>query len=220
MKVFVSFSGGKESTLALFQAMRMGLEPQFLLTMFDTKGKRTRGHGLSMTFLEAQADALGIPLLYGKASWNTYEEVFKGLLKGLRAQGIEGGVFGDIYLDEHRQWVERVCSQAGFRAFLPLWGWAPERVYREFVSNGFKAVIVELCRKRLPESLLGRLLDEETLGLFANYGVDPCGEKGEYHTVVIDGPIFGKRIEITGTRLRRRGGRSRLEIIDFIVRAK
>ncbi len=220
MKVFVSFSGGKESTLALFQAMRMGFEPRFLLTMFNSKGKKTRAHGLSMAFLAAQADALGIPLLYGRASWRNYEKVFVKLLKRLKAQGIEGGVFGDVYLGEHRQWVERVCSQADLRAFLPLWGWTPERVYMELIGNGFRAMIVELCTEYLPESLLGRFLDEEILELFVNHGVDPCGEKGEYHTAVIDGPIFRKRIKIIKTRLRRRGGRSRLEIIDFVSEDK
>jgi len=203
MKVFVSFSGGKESVYALYHGKRMGLDPRVLLTMLNTKGTRTRGHGLRRKFIEAQAEAIGLPLVSGRASWSTYEEVFKGILRRLKGQGIEGGIFGDLYLEEHRQWVERVCSEVGMKAFLPLWGVPPEEVYKGFIGEGFQARIVALRDGLLPKDLLGRILDLELLQIFSQAGVDPCGEKGEYHTVVLDGPIFKKKVEVISANIRK-----------------
>lgn len=215
MKVFVSFSGGKESTYALYRSIQMGLEPKVLLTMFNTKGTRTRGHGLRRELVEAQAESLGLPLVHGRATWGTYEEAFKRILRRLKEEGIEGGVFGDLYLEGHRQWVERVCSEVGMVAFEPLWGIPPEEVYRGFVGEGFRAVVVALKDGLLPGDVLGRTLDEELLGTFLGAGIDPCGEKGEYHTVVLDGPIFKKKLEITKAKVRKNKENLVLDVEGF-----
>lgn len=220
MKVFVSFSGGKESIYALHQGEKMKLEPKVLLTMFNTKGTRTRGHGLRRAVIEAQATAIGLPLICGRASWTTYERVFKRILRRLKGQGIEGGIFGDLYLEEHREWVERVCSEVGLRAFLPLWGVPPEEVCRGFIAEGFKAVIIAIKDGLLPKDLLGRPISLELLEVFLGAGVDPCGERGEYHTVVLDGPIFNKQLEIKKANIRKLGANFILDVEGFEIHPK
>lgn len=219
MRVFVSFSGGKESVFALYQALKKKIKVEALLTMFNTKGTRTRGHGLKVEFLKAQAEALGFPLIGGKGSWNSYESSFKNLLKKLKKNGIEGGVFGDIYLEEHKKWVERVCSEMGLFPFLPLWGRDPKEVFEDFIRTGFKALIISL-QPPIPEDLIGKELNLQMLETFNQLHIDPCGEKGEYHTAVLDGPIFKKKLEICKSKVVKIKGKLRLEIEEFALKEK
>ena len=121
-KVFVSWSGGKDSSLAFHKAKLAGLTPSYLLNMITQDGSRSRTHGLAREVLSLQAEAIGIPLIQRKTSWESYEDNFKKTVLQLKERGIEGGVFGDIDLDEHRAWVERTCKEIGLRPYLPLWG--------------------------------------------------------------------------------------------------
>lgn len=203
MKAFVSFSGGKESVFALFYALRHGVKPVVLLTMMNSKGTRTRGHGFNKGLIMAQAQALGIPALFANASWKRYEEVFKMTLRRLKADGVKVGVFGDLYLEEHRQWVEKVCSEVGFEPILPLWGRDPEGLLKEFLSLGFKAILVAIKDPRIPREFLGRTLDEGLITNLKEIGIDPCGERGEYHTLVVDGPLFSKSLYLKASKKRK-----------------
>ena len=119
---FVSWSGGKDCCLVLHQALQEGLEIKYLANMLTEDGAHSRTHGLSSEVLDLQSRALGIPLLQRRATWDGYEEEFKRLLGSLKLEGIDDGVFGDIDMDEHREWVERVCRAEGVTAHLPLWG--------------------------------------------------------------------------------------------------
>src|SRR3990170_4628325 len=110
MRVFVSWSGGKDSCLALHRAMHNGLEIGFLFTMLSEDGSMSASHWLRKEVLDVQADALGVPIVYGKLSNRTYEEEFKKIFGDQKTQGVQGGVFGDINLQGHRDWVERVCG--------------------------------------------------------------------------------------------------------------
>lgn len=219
MKVFVSFSGGKESVFALYQGLKEGLEIEALLTMFNTTGLRTRGHALKADFLKAQAEALGFPLIMGKSSWNSYERVFKSILKRLKRKGLEGGIFGDIYLEEHKEWVQRVCSEVGLLPFLPLWGKDPRDVFEDFVRSGFKAIIISL-QPPIPKYFIGKELTLQMLETFNQLQMDPCGERGEYHTAVLDGPIFKKKLEIRKSKVVKVKEILRLEIEEFVIRKK
>ena len=219
MRLFSSFSGGKESCLALWKATQGGHRIECLFTMFNTTGARTRGHGLRGELLEAQAEAMGMELLAGRASWRGYEAAFKRAMALLKRRGLQGGVFGDLWLEEHREWVERVCSEAGMEALLPLWGKIPEEVLKEFLAEGFFAVIVSV-KEGLPQRWLGKPLDASFLEEVKALGIDPCGERGEYHTVVLDGPIFRRRLEILEAKPMRHKGMLFLEILDFTVRDK
>ena len=219
MKVFVSFSGGKESVFALYQGLKEGLQIEALLTMFNTTGLRTRGHALKADFIKAQAEALGIPLIIGKSSWNSYERIFKNILKRLKRKGLEGGIFGDIYLEEHREWIQRMCSKVGLLPFLPLWGKDPKDVFEDFVRSGFKAIIISL-QSPIPENLIGKELNLHMLKTFDQLPIDPCGERGEYHTAVLDGPIFKKKLEICKSKVIKAKHKIRLEIEEFVLREK
>ena len=144
-----SWSGGKDSCLALYRAMQAGAEARFLLSMLREDGARSRCHGLEPAVLEAQAASLGIPLITRAASWDEYESVFADTLQELEATGVRAGVFGDIDLEEHRLWEEKVCGAAGLRAHLPLWKSNRLELLSEFIDLGFEASIVATNAEKL-----------------------------------------------------------------------
>ncbi|MBU4259853.1 MAG: diphthine--ammonia ligase [Proteobacteria bacterium] len=193
---FCSWSGGKDSCLALYHAINNGGMAKYLLTMLNKDGSRTRSHGLSENVIKAQAASLGIPLVVGCSSWDDYEKVFVSAILEFKQGGIEYGVFGDIDLDEHLQWVERICSSAHLQAYEPLWKRSRMDLLEEFLDLGFRATIVSVKKSVLDKSFLGCSLSRKMVALLQKTGVDPSGEKGEYHTVVTDGPIFSAPINL------------------------
>lgn len=187
---FCSWSGGKDACLALYLAMREGGVPRCLVTMEYEDGGASRGHRLPIALVAEQASSIGIPLITRKTSWEGYEPAFLSILEGLRQEGVEAGVFGDIDLEEHREWVSRVCSSVDMDACLPLWGKSRSELAGELLGAGFKATIVAVREDALDRRFLGRTLDEALIEEFTGLGIDVSGEAGEYHTVVTDGPIF------------------------------
>ena len=209
---FSSWSGGKDSCLALYKAIQQGGRPRCLLTMFEGDGSRSKSHGLPLGVIEAQAKALSIPSLVGSASWGEYEEVFLARLADLKEQGLNDGVFGDIDLVPHRQWVEKVCGKHGVTPHLPLWQRGRRELLGDFIDSGFVAVIVVVKDDRLDASFLGRQLDWQTVSDLENAGVDACGEEGEYHTVVSGGPIFSNDLNVKYGDVVHNEGYSFLEV--------
>ncbi len=194
---FVSWSGGKDSCLAMHRHIAAGAgKPTALVTTFVEEGDRTRGHHLSSTVLETQAAALGVPLIARPTSWAEYTAVFADTMRELVATGVTEGVFGDIDLDAHREWVETVCGTTGVRAFEPLWLEPRAKLLDDFLGAGYEAVVVALRPAQLDPALLGRTLDASLIAEFEAAGIDACGEEGEYHTVVVDGPGFAHRVEL------------------------
>ena len=193
---FCSWSGGKDSALALFKAIQADYEPKKLLNMLSEKGKKSRSHNLSLSVLEAQAEALNISLETRRASWDEYEETFIEALKDFNKEGIKTGVFGDIDLEGHREWEEKVCKKAGLEAFLPLWQKKREDLLNEFIDVGFKTMIIVVNEEYLDKKYLGKIIDKDLIKEFNEIGIDPSGENGEYHTVVLDGPLFNKKLEV------------------------
>lgn len=185
-----SWSGGKDSCLALDRAKRAGLEPVALFTMFTEGGERSRSHGLTHAVLRAQAESLGLRLFTNNASWAEYEGVFVDAWREFRLRGISTGVFGDIDGDAHREWVLRICEEAGMRALQPLWHEERRLLLEEFLERGYRAVVIAVRDGVLDRSFLGRVLDRELVAELERLGVDPSGENGEYHTVVTEGPLF------------------------------
>jgi diphthine-ammonia ligase len=201
MRVFASWSGGKECALATYKAISQGHKVLYLVNFISEDGERSRSHGIRAGVLALQAEAIGIPLIQVKTSWENYEENFKTVVRELKDKGIEGGVFGDIDLQEHRDWVERVCGEIGIKAFLPLWQVRPEELIDEFLRLEFKAMVVAT---RLEEGLLGKVLDKALVRRIVKLGSHPCGESGEYHTFVTAGPIFRRALKVAkGERERR-----------------
>ncbi|MFA5761819.1 MAG: diphthine--ammonia ligase [Dehalococcoidales bacterium] len=197
-KAFVSWSGGKDCCLACFKAMNDGLDVRFLLNMATEDGMRSRSHGLSKEVLEMQAQAIDLPLIQRMTSWNDYEQEFSKVLLELKEQGVTDGIFGDIDLDEHRLWVERVCQEYGITPHLPLWAQDQSALLREFIDSGFKALIVAVDASVMGEEWLGRVVDANLVVDLEKAGnITPCGEAGEYHTLVIGGPLFKKDLEVS-----------------------
>jgi len=193
--VFSSWSGGKDSALALYRALKDFKEVEkvdILFTMFDENCERTRAHGLPKSLIKAQAESIGAKSVIRCASWESYEGEFLKFLEEYAKGGI--GIFGDIDLQEHRDWVERVCGTYNVKALEPLWLEKREKLLEEFLNFGFKAIIVAV--KNGLEDLLGLdLHNRETIRRIEKLGVDLSGENGEYHTFVYDGPIFKKPVD-------------------------
>jgi uncharacterized protein (TIGR00290 family) len=141
-RFFTSWSGGKDAYLALRRATAAGGRPAALVCMLHEDGSASRGHGLPLALLRAQADSLGIPLVTRCTTWDDYEATLVSLLHELRDQGVEAGVFGDIDLQAHRDWVENVCEVCGLDCHLPLWQEPRRRLLDEFLGAGGCATIV------------------------------------------------------------------------------
>jgi diphthine-ammonia ligase len=188
--VYSSWSGGKDSAYALHLAISAGARPGLLLTMLTEDGRRSRSHGLSRELLAAQADAVGVPLHVESTSWAGYEDAFVRAVRRAVSHGSTTGVFGDIDIQPHRDWVERVAGLGGSTALLPLWRTDRAKLMRDLLDAGFVPVLVAVRDGQLPPELLGQPIDHAMLDRFARAGVDLAGENGEYHTVVVDGPLF------------------------------
>lgn len=208
----VSWSGGKDSALALLRALEAGGRPLALLNMLDETGTRSRSHGLRPEILGAQAAALGLPLWTARASWTSYGREFTALLARAADAGAESVVFGDIDLQDHRDWEEGVCAAAGLRAALPLWQEPRRALVEEGLSRGLRARIVAVREDALPPGLLGRVLDPALLDEIERLGADACGEHGEYHTVVVDGPGFLAPLRLHAGDVHREGGVATLDL--------
>jgi uncharacterized protein (TIGR00290 family) len=189
-----SFSGGKDSCLALWRAQQLGLDVHSLLVMFEENGGRSRSHALPADLLSRQAEALGLELVMRQASWSDYERVFTEALREFKTRGFGAAVFGDIDLQAHRDWEEKVCSAAGIEAVLPLWHRARPELAREVIDSGFRAVVVCVDSRFLTDEFCGREYDASFIADLPQ-DVDVCGENGEFHTFVYDGPNFRKPVE-------------------------
>ncbi len=223
-QVFTSWSGGKDSCFACYQAAASGLKVRYLVNMITEDGKRSWIHGLSTELLQMQSQAIGIALVQRQSTMATYETDFKDVILALKKDGVKGGVFGDIDLEEHRAWVERICQQVEITPHLPLWGLAQEKVLRDFIGLGFRAIIVVAKADLFGEEWLGRAVD---LGFLSHLSelkqtrdIQLCGEAGEYHTLVTDGPLFNQRLEILETNKVLREGYWFLDILKSELRTK
>lgn len=196
-KVIASWSGGKDSCLACVTAIPQGHDVRYLLNFISQEYQRVRFHGTEARLIQLQAEAIGLPLLQKETTPDGYEEEFKEAVSTLIPDGVEGMVFGDIYLEEHKEWTERVCRDLGIEAISPLWGREPEAVLLEFMGAGFEATVVSAQADLFDEGWVGRTVDRHLLRYLKENDIEVCGENGEYHTFVTDGPAFRQRIEIS-----------------------
>jgi uncharacterized protein (TIGR00290 family) len=178
--------------------MRDGYSVRSLLHFVSRDTRRGCSHGIESRLIQAQARAIGIPLVQKEVNpdMKDYEKELKSAAAELKKQGIGGVVFGDIYLDEHRQWVERVCAEAGIFPLEPLWKLPADGLLKEFIDLGFKAVVVSAKADLFGKDFVGKVMDAEMLDTLKNRNICPCGENGEFHTFVVDGPIFKEKIAI------------------------
>ncbi|CAM3924262.1 diphthine--ammonia ligase [Mesobacillus zeae] len=195
-KFITSFSGGKDSVLALYKAMQVG-EAVGLIVMMEEEGKRSRSHGMPPELILAQAKSIGLPVYTGVASWTNYEKVFTHLLENAKNQGAEVLVTGDLDMPAHGCWHEKVTKNAGLKLGMPLWKMNHREAVEEFINLGFVTIIVTInLSLGMREDDLGRTLTHEYVKELEARAIDPCGEGGEFHTTVIDGPIFKHPIPV------------------------
>jgi uncharacterized protein (TIGR00290 family) len=124
-----------------------------------------------------------------------YEDEFRKRLTSFRQCGLSHAVFGDIDIEPHRQWIERLCNESGFQSHLPLWKESRKNIINEFINASFKAIIVMVNTTKMPEEFLGRTIDHVLIAELEDLGIDVCGENGEFHSFVYDGPLFNYPVE-------------------------
>lgn len=191
-----SWSGGKDSCYALMQAIAQGNELKVLVNMMNENGKISRSHGLPFSILQQQAENIGVPVIAKATSWNDYKNNFIDALNECKLKfGAAAMVFGDIDLQPHRDWEEMVCNEVGLQAMLPLWQQNRRQLVTAMINKGIEAVIVS-CNTVMGENFLGRTITHELVDELEQIGIDTCGENGEYHTAVINCPLFKNRIEL------------------------
>jgi uncharacterized protein (TIGR00290 family) len=220
-RVVASWSGGKESCLACYKAIKDGFEVSYLLN-FISKDGRCISHGIRSELIAAQSRAIEIPIIQRVATWDTYEREFKIAIRELKKKGVSGAVFGDIYLQEHKDWVERVCNELEIKPIEPLWGCKPEQLLSSFIDEGFEAIVVMVRADLLSEKWLGRVVDKNFIDDLRKLKakVDFCGEMGEYHTLVTNGPLFKRRLRILESKRALKNGYWLLDISKHELLAK
>lgn len=180
------WSGGKDSAMAFYKASKLYRIDRLVCMI---QNGETRAHKLKEDVIRRQSDAIGVEVVFGRYE-NNFEEVLKNVF---RSNGAEKVVFGDIYLEHHRNWIERICGELGIEAVFPLWG-MNTRDLAEEIAREFEAIIIAV-RKDF-ESILGKRFDRDVIEFLIERKADPCGENGEFHTIVIDGPIFKKPLDV------------------------
>ena len=190
MKFVISYSGGKDSALALHKMIQMGNEPIGLLVMVNKDMQRSWFHGVDLAMLNRISKAVGIELITCESAGEDYHTALEeGLLRS-KEMGAQACVFGDIDIEDHRKWCKDRCDAVGLECIHPLWHKDRQENTHEIISLGYKCLIKCVRNADLPQDFLGKILDEQIVLKMQQRGIDVCGENGEYHTVVVDGPIF------------------------------
>jgi diphthine-ammonia ligase len=191
-----SWSGGKDSCFALMTAIAEGYRPKVILNVLNEGGQRSRSHGIPAAILQAQANAMKLPIHMIASSWQEYEQHFTAALKHLKDEfALSYAVFGDIDLQAHRDWEEMVCTKAGLAPHLPLWQKNRRELVMQMLDAGIEAIIVS-CNERMGWNFLGKRITPLLIDQLESIGIDACGENGEYHTLVTNCPLFNEPIAV------------------------
>ncbi|HUQ96067.1 MAG TPA: hypothetical protein VM010_00275 [Chitinophagaceae bacterium] len=191
-KAVVSWSGGKDSCYAALLAQQQAYNPCVLLNVLNEEGAFSSSHRTAKNILERQAQLFQKPITLISASWQAYEKTFTNTLQELKkVHDITHAIFGDIDLQAHRDWEEKVCATAQLKAVLPLWQQNRKALVLEMLEAGIETIIVS-CNTEMGSRFLGQQLTPDLVIELENRGIDPCGENGEYHTLVTHCPLFQK----------------------------
>lgn len=205
----LSTGSGKDATLALHRARADGLTVTTAFTIYDGETDRVAFHGTRVELVRAYCEALELEPVLVPSFPDRYEDAFAEALERLDGRGVEGVVFGNIHLADVRAWYEERTTAAGFVHEEPLWDGRPSELVRDFIAQGYRAVVVSVDLERGDPDWVGRELTLPLVEEIEARGADPCGERGEYHTFVFDGPDFhrplrieqGETVEMHGHRL-------------------
>ena len=200
-KTYANWSSGKDSCLALYKVMQDGVyEVTQLLTTVNKDHRRVSMHGLSIALLEEQAKSIGLPLkqvaFAEQVTMSDYSRIMENAVLDLTKEGFTHAIFGDIFLEDLRKYRDDELGKVSVTGVYPLWKKDTKATLKEFLSLGFKAITVCVNAKLLDKSFCGRKIDQSFIDDLPA-GIDPCGENGEFHTFVYDGPIFKEPVNFT-----------------------
>jgi diphthine-ammonia ligase len=222
-KVALSWSGGKDACLALDVLNRQNIQVSCLITTVPEEIERTFGHGETTELIKLQSEALGIPVEFIYCSFETYTEVFIHKLKELKNRyNLTGVAFGDLYLEGHREWGEKVADASELDALYPLWMKETDalKALETFIHSGYQAKVIRVQDDALGEEWLGRKLDESFFQDIQRMNVCPMGESGEYHTFVYDGPLFKQKISLEDPKVLQLETTKKLEFKEYHLVSK
>lgn len=196
-KAFFNWSGGKDSALALYTAQQAGITVEALVTSVNSSAGRVSMHGVRRSLLAQQAALIGLPLytieLPEMPGMDAYEEAVHKMHRQLRMEGFTQGVFGDIFLEDLKAYRQELLAKDNLQCIFPIWKHDTKKLLQQFIEAGFKAIIVCVNSAFLNQSFCGRLLDASFLNDLPP-NIDACGENGEYHSFVFDGPVFSQPV--------------------------
>jgi uncharacterized protein (TIGR00290 family) len=212
--IVMSWSGGKDSAIALHELLKGNeYEVVSLMTSVSEEYRRISHHGVREALLEEQARAIGIQLNkvylpsgeFGGCTNDVYEEIMRRVMHGYRARDIETVGFGDLFLEDLRAWREANLAKVGMRGVFPIWKRDTTKVAHDLIRLGYKAYL-SCVESKVGSGFAGRLYDEDLLRALPS-GIDPCGENGEFHSFVFDGPIFKRSVSVRVGKIVTRDGR-------------
>ncbi len=208
-----SWSGGKDSCLACYLAIKKGMKVSHLVH-FDRPNNL---HGVDPAMIRLQAELAGLPMVQRKVASEDFEREFKTTVGDLARGGIKGMIFGDIYLEPHKEWVDRTCGELGMEAVEPLWGLKTENIIEDFHGEGFETIVASGKQELIDKKYIGRKMDREFIEYLKSRKLDVCGESGEFHTFVTAGPLFRGKIKISASDVTNRNGFWFLEVKEYSV---
>lgn len=188
----VASSGGKDSTLAFYRAQQSGFNVTHLFHIYNIDTTRVRFHGYKNNVVEEQARLIGLESIIMPTRSPEFDDDFRTALETVKHKGLRGVIFGNIFLDDIREFYETRVRAVGLEYYDILWGRSTKSVVEEFIRSGFKAMVTSVWLKKLDGKYLGREIDGDFLAELEEEKVDVCGENGEYHSLVYDGPCFKK----------------------------
>ncbi|MBQ1465556.1 MAG: diphthine--ammonia ligase [Eubacteriaceae bacterium] len=212
MKFAMSYSCGKDSTLALHKMISSGNECVALIIVINKDQGRSFFHGISTDLLRKYEDSLAIPVIECPSNGEDYHLAIEKGFRRSREMGAEAIVFGDIDIQGNRDWSEERCRNAGIDPVFPLWHADRKKNVEEVISSGYTCIIKTINNTLLPEELLGKAIDKDTVAVMEERGIDICGENGEYHTFTADGPVFKKPLEYEAGEILRFGDFSVIDV--------
>lgn len=200
-KAYLNWSSGKDAMFALHKAKESGdFSVEKLVTTLNTDFDRVSMHGIQKKLLEHQAESLGIPLhlipLQGDISMEDYNTSMRKHTSELKKEGFDTAIFGDIFLEDLMEYRKNQLQEIGLKGEFPLWKQDTNKLAHDFIALGYKAIVVCVNAKLLNASFCGRIFDKKLLDDLPE-NVDPCGENGEFHTFVFDGPLFRSPVNFT-----------------------
>ena len=213
MDCALGWSGGKDSALALDRALAAGLRVRFLFNIYDGRTGRLRFHGVRRELIAAQAQGLGLELIQRPTGEDGFEAAFLSILDELADRSVGAVMFGNIHLADVRAWYEERTVARGFEHHEPLWGEPPVDLLAELVRRGHRAVVVSIDLRLGRRGWLGRELNDDLIEEIRSHdSVDPCGERGEYHTFVFAGPLLARPLSLKAAAHHEQEGHLQLDL--------